>query len=87
MLKAVRVNVEYIWKLSRWTLSILFVADVEQKATVSNSEPSVFWNVKFLQLHNASPMNTIWARAFHILPPFQNIRCFSFVKQTYLDIF
>jgi hypothetical protein len=23
----------------------------------------------------------------HILPPFQNIRCFSFVKQMYLDIF
>jgi exosome complex RNA-binding protein Rrp4 len=22
-----------------------------------------------------------------VLPPFQNIRCFSFVKQVYLDIF
>jgi hypothetical protein len=24
---------------------------------------------------------------YHLLPPFQNIRCFSFVKQMYLDIF
>jgi hypothetical protein len=24
---------------------------------------------------------------FNVLPPFQNIRCFSFVKQIYLDIF
>jgi hypothetical protein len=23
----------------------------------------------------------------HVLPPFQNIRCFSFVKQMYLDLF
>jgi hypothetical protein len=23
----------------------------------------------------------------YILPPFQNIRCFSFMKQVYLDIF
>jgi hypothetical protein len=24
---------------------------------------------------------------YNVLPPFQNIRCFSFVKQMYLDIF
>jgi hypothetical protein len=26
-------------------------------------------------------------RRSFVLPPFQNIRCFSFVKQIYLDIF
>jgi hypothetical protein len=25
--------------------------------------------------------------SMHVLPPFQNIRCFSFMKQMYLDIF
>jgi hypothetical protein len=29
----------------------------------------------------------IIAGLYHILPLFQNIRCFSFVKQMYLDIF
>jgi hypothetical protein len=28
-----------------------------------------------------------WMTSYQILPPFQNIRCFSFVKQMYLDIF
>jgi hypothetical protein len=27
------------------------------------------------------------SKSKHLLPPFQNIRCFRFVKQMYLDIF
>jgi hypothetical protein len=30
------------------------------------------------------PWNTA---GYKVLPPFQNIRCFSFVKQMYLDMF
>jgi hypothetical protein len=29
----------------------------------------------------------IGERKYHVLPPFINIRCFSFVKQLYLDVF